>query len=304
MNKSFHDFRTAKDVQEFVDLLESPTGEELLASGTVRGIDALKLDCLTHEEKQHHLLLVSDQEQSFFSLLFVLAAANDHAKERGGDSIEELQKWITEQPDHEGKIPKLRSELCHKDKTLDDSCPDDHPNTVDGGRFIEDRGWPPYHFWRASTFKEAVYALGFVKGRGRGDEEQTTERFKRLCRWLASPKAEIHPALKVKVCFHDEKQPLIKVLDFNESLLRKWQAEPGLDTLRSLCCHLIDRLSKACVKTKTGKCPLLDKAESFCRFRDAESSMPGVRFNIPGEYLLRKGESISRNFWLSGIFRG
>lgn len=306
MNEIFRSFRRKPDVQEFASLLESPSREELrVETGPVEFINAVKLVHLSSEEKKHGFLLVSDMEQSFFSLLFVLAEANNHAKKCNVN----VREWV--RGEEGGQL--LRSELCHMDKNLDDSryksCPKEFDKDTEyfrpnekkyGDRIIDE--WPD-HFWRASTFEEAVHALGFIKSCRGSATKETTNRFQRLLQWLGEvtkDEEESHPALQVKVYLDDELRPLIDVL--KQLPIQQYQSNPDLDKLRSLCDALIEKLSTVRIKIKTGEVrALLDSAESFSQFHDPEFGLPGLRFNVSGEYLLRKGESISRSFFATAL---
>jgi hypothetical protein len=301
MNEIFRNYRTAADIQEFVSLLESPTGDELRGgSRRILGRKDLALRRLSDNEQRYHMLLVSDMEQSFFSLLFILSAANNHASELAGNSLQTLKEWIRGTPGS----ALLRSELCHKDHTLDDSRPKDEfvdgkethrPDESKGDRELQNA-----QFWRASTFEEAAYALGFLDARSNGS---ITARFERLAEWLCAEAAqtEPHPALTVRVYKEGQAQSLISSLELNLIQLKRHLQQPSLNSLRVLCEHMIVRLSQIYIRTRSGRQPILDDPGHLTEFRGATTNLPGVRFNLPGEYLLRKAEPISRNFFATAL---
>lgn len=267
MAEVFRQFRErATGVQEFVRLLESENGHELILgaspSSTDRGLatfyEGSRLDAA---EEEHHFLLVSDQEQSFFSLLYVLSEADAHAR---ATKIS-CEDWIA------GQSIALRSILCHQHPALDN----EPPAPPKGDSAIDPASGD---YWRAASFIDAMIALGLLANCGDGPTE--SPRFARLVARLRL--ARDWHVLRMATSGSGNPGGLVDdVGQYCAAALRK----------DSLTVH---ELAHSILGLLRGVYPSTRDANAVRTSRD-------VRFNLPGEYLLRRGETASRSFFATPL---
>lgn len=258
----FRQFRErVTGVQEFVRLLESADGRELILSmehsGVGHGLASFQTPSrLSRDEDDHHFLLVTDQEQSFFSLLYVLAEAHAHAEELAVD----LDEWFDDGV-------ALRSVLSHSHGSLDAREPD-------GSRGDRPLEHAPGHFWAVMSFSESMNALGFTTSTS--GSLRPTERFRRLQRQL-SECAGWHP-------------------------LRTAQIDHPCGNLASIvlkhCRGILDRDYDPVTLARSLARVIVEVYPNGSR---EVSASENVRFNLPGEALLRKGEVSSRSFFATPL---
>lgn len=264
----FRQFRErATGVQEFVRLLESENGHELILgsnpSSTDHGLATFyQSSRLDPAEQEHHVLLVSDEEQALFSFLFILAEADAHARELG----QRCEEWI------DGHVGPLRSILRHQHDALDA----DPPKVEQGDSAIE---VPSGDYWSVASFDDAMVELGLISRDASGGH--VSPRFERLVTRLRGA--------------------------------RGWYVLQESQTPSdSGCANLADAVAKFCFDALQHDAPsvrrlaqcLLVLLRAVYDARDGAEAVrrsPNVRFNLPGEYLLRRGETSSRSFFATPL---
>lgn len=229
-------------------------------------------DRLSRQEERLSFVLVSDAEQSFFSLLWCLLEAFD---DDSGHA--DAGNWI-----QGAETITLRSMFCH-------SHFDGPPSDVEPGetRCLQPLDWSD-HYWRRAKYREALEALGLLASDGDG-----TARLERLARWIN--RLGRHPCLRaVRFKGADGEQSLEDALD---GFVRSGIITPDIQGLRRLGHWATSTLGDPSVTFLGRNC----SCEQVRRSSDSLRDFGLVRFNLPGEYLLRRNESIDRTFFATPL---
>jgi len=231
---------------------------------------------ISEYERQNRILLVPDSELSFFSLLFVLAAAVASGTERNA------RAWVA------GNPAKLRAELCHAYELDEERAPGTYRDFFAGRPEAQYRlpGVENYVFDEV-TFGDATVVLGFCDN----SLASVTPRFQRLVEWLRSGSAG-----RSSLVSHGKLWRLGKAETLGQLLQPTVGELPDhkdldIQSLKTLCFGLLDSLAD--VQAEDGR-PFLSAPEHIRRF-------VSPRFNILGEFLLRKRESASRSYFASPL---
>ncbi len=275
-------YRKTDRIQEFAGALTPKDPKYLLPlSRLPRGGDVGQVSheqlarvLLTPAEDQSHFLLVGAGEQAFFGLLFALAAATEDATGQGEPGLRDT--WLAEET-------TLGCLLLHDDLGGSDSKVVSHFATM------RRRPWKEMdrHAWGTADFRDACMSLGLLDL-----NSHPTRRYSALREWLTGP-ADGHPSLTRPVVDLESGKEIPGGLSaiVKEVAVALTAAPPGLGPLRQLAKDLCRALAGVGYRSADGaRVALLASPSNIIRF-------PGVRFNIPGEYLLGQWGTEPRTYF-------
>jgi len=219
---------------------------------------------LSNDELRLNCLLVTDEEQSFFSLLYTLLEA-------GGDagSLDGLERWVRD----ERTVGNLRSILRQ----------DDLDHLPAEGISVRRLDRPNDHYWEPASFLAAMDALGLA-----GPDGTVTPRFERLQSWVV--RAPDHVCLTTLRTWRNGRMVFLSELLGECSTAAPSAA--GIDRLQQLATTLARVLNGSSFTAEPARAPFIPSDELRVGI---------VRFNLPGEYLLRRNETISRTFFATPL---